>query len=462
MTGTSGAKRRGAWWIAPCAGTVMAFAAGASGQLSVGPDVTYADCVGTMNYGAVNGIRGYALGSYTCNMGNANLQWLSRGTPALAMNAYRLYDGRIVQIGMGWCKTACCAASGNGCGVTCTPGGSGLAPGCRDVYSAGFNGSQTALGPRSVMNAYTGVIGTFSSTTGDAIYRRLQIKEDELRTANFPGAIYFIEGQYIATDDTAWGNNLNNASYKRVTVDASFNLTPAGSMAIGKPAIYAWREHGLGVGIVDPSVTIVNADVPGEGRFVLGAKATALGNGRWRYDYAIYNLTSDRCLGSLSVPLPAGAEAQGFFFAGIPHHSGEPYVFAPWTSGAAGGAVTFATTQTFAQNPNINALRWGMMYNYSFVANAVPGNGPLTLGLFKPGTPASFDVSATSPGTTCWADWDRSGVVLPADVSAYVNSWHASVTGGTLEADVDGDGQVRSADVSVFVGQWFGALAGAC
>ena len=58
------------------------------------------------------------------------------------------------------------------------------------------------------------------------------------------GSKFFIEGVY-ATVDEAPDDRLDNASYKRVTVDqASFAMTPAGAMAAGRPAIYAWRDHG--------------------------------------------------------------------------------------------------------------------------------------------------------------------------------------------------------------------------
>ena len=147
-----------------------------------GPDVTHHHINGIANFGAVGGIRGYALGSDTCNVGNQNLAWVSSGTPALGMNAYRLHNGRLVQIGLGFAKTACCVANGNGCGLPCQGGGSGLRVGCMDVYGASYNGGQTRLAPRSVINAFTGVIGSFPGTTGDAAFRRLQVAQTDMST----------------------------------------------------------------------------------------------------------------------------------------------------------------------------------------------------------------------------------------------------------------------------------------
>ena len=73
------------------------------------------------NWGVVGGIRGYSLGSHTCNIGDQNLMWGNAhdGTPGLAMNAYRLYDGRLMQIGMSWVKHADNAGANDGCGMDC-------------------------------------------------------------------------------------------------------------------------------------------------------------------------------------------------------------------------------------------------------------------------------------------------------------------------------------------------------
>lgn len=465
-TGTRlGRKSRGVWRAIASVGAVLGASTIAAAQgSSVGPDVQYTDCTSTSNYGAVNGIRGYALGSNTCNIGNVNLQWISHGTPALAMNAYRLVDGRLLQIGQGWCKTACCAGSGPGCGFSCvTGGGGGLGAGCMDVYSSGFNGGQTALGPRSVMNAYTGAIGGFPSTSGDAIYRRLQIPQSDLTAANFPGALYFIEGEYMSTDDATAHNGLNNASYKRVTFDQStFNMTLIAPMNVGKPAINAWHDHGLGIGTPDPSVSIKTADVAGEGRFFTACKVTPLGNGKWRYDYAVFNLNSDRSGGSFQVPLPANVVATNVGFHGVPYHSGEPYDNTNWTISTAGGAVTWSSPQAYAVNANSNALRWGTMYNFWFDANARPGVANATLGLFKPGTPTSVLIGTSAPGVACRADWDQDGSVIPSDVAAYINTWSTGVAGGSLDADMDGNGTVQAVDVSIYVNQWFAAIGGSC
>ncbi len=207
------------------AGAAMLLGGAALGQgTSIGPDVVYSGVSDVWNWGAVNvagqgNVRGYSLATDTCNLGNVTLAWNNNGTPVMAMNAYRIHDGRLMQIGMGWCKYACCAASGPGCGVNCGfGGGNGLQPGCMDVYGSGYNGGQTRLGARAGVNPWTGALAPANSTTGNAIYKRLQVREADMNAATYAGALYFVEGVYVGTDDAQANNRWNNASYRRVTV----------------------------------------------------------------------------------------------------------------------------------------------------------------------------------------------------------------------------------------------------
>ena len=167
---------------------LLAACGGAFAQAG-GPDVTLLDIQNMTNYGPVGSIRSYAIGSYTCNIGNQNLLWTNNGTPGLAMNAFRLHDGRLMQLGMSFAKTACCAAAQNGgCGTCNGAGGSVLGAGCLDVYSASWNASQSRLGPRSGINAFTGAFQAIPSGSGDANWRRLQVKTADVTPANWPGA----------------------------------------------------------------------------------------------------------------------------------------------------------------------------------------------------------------------------------------------------------------------------------
>lgn len=425
------------------------------GDRAPGPDVVYQGITAVNRYGPVNNTYAYIFDTRTCNIGNQNLRWGGswQGSPSVAMNVYRLENNRLLQIGMGWCKQACCAAAGNGCGLSCNgTGGSMLGAGCLDVYSASYNASQSRLAPRKILNPFTGAHQSAPTNTGDAIFKRCQVKAADLDTAQHPGAFYFVEGVYVGSDDASAGNAYNNASYRRVT-NSGFSLTPTGTMYIGEPAINAWAANVAGV-------TNVTVDVPSEGRFHAAYKVTDLGNGNYRYDYAVYNLTSDRAGGSFSVPLPAGTSVSNIGFHDVDYHSGEAHDNTDWVVSTDNGAISWSSPQTFQQNPDSNYLGWGTMYNFWFEANRPPADGQATIGLFKPHTPQSVQFSASVPGTlaTLPGDMNCDGVVTVADIGPFV----LAVTDPAgyaaqfpacdiLNADTNGDQVVTVADIGGFV-----------
>ena len=153
------------------AGSDSAQAAGASG-----PDVTVFAFTDIGSYGASGGFAGYALGTTSCNRGDAPLNWCDQGSgcaagagpkdhPVIAQNLYRLKSGRFEQIGMSWLKhgftslnqssAGCTGSAGQSC-QSPPAGGNQLGVGCTDPYTASLNGSRP-LGRRSEVNATTGV-----------------------------------------------------------------------------------------------------------------------------------------------------------------------------------------------------------------------------------------------------------------------------------------------------------------
>ena len=423
---------------------------------SPAPDIIYSDCTSVTHYGPIGTKHAYSLGSNTCNIGDANAHWTNSGSPALAMNMYRIKDGRMMQIGLGFCKTACCAAATNNCGLSCNgTGGQWLGAGCRDVYGAGYNAGQTKLAPRSALNMFTGAFSSFPPTTGDAIFRRLQVEQADLDPTLNAGALYFVEGQYVTDDDIPARKGFNNNSYKRVTITpGTYEAAVTGSMFVGQPAIRAWRDHGLGIGVPDPSVTITSYGLAGAGQVMVGHKATSLGGGLWRYDYGIFNFDIDKAVGGFSIPIPLGAPVSGIGFHDVDYHSGELYDNADWTSTVVPGWITWSSPQTFAQNPNSNAIRWGTMYNFWFVTNRPPATGVGTLTLFKPNTPQSGTITMTVP-QPCQlpGNVSMSGTPNGADVRKYIDCMgDHSATGADCDcADLDNNNVLDSVDTQALV-----------
>jgi hypothetical protein len=378
-------------------------------EAGLGPDVTVFAFTDIGNFGSANGFTGYSIGTTSCNRGDTPLNWCAGGScapgagpedhPVIAQNLYRLKNGRFQQIGMSWLKhgfaslnlntAGCAGAAGQSCQGP-PAGGAQLGVGCTDPYSAGLNGSQP-LGRRSEVNGTTGVFPVPpSSPSGPyTVYdQRIKVASADVDSTLNPGATYWAEGQYIASDDASSNNSLNNASYRRVTVGTSpsFPLSMTGTFFEKQPAIFAWPAQ-------DPSVDLVNVDIPGSivQRFHVGRKVTDLGGGVWHYEFAVHNQNSDRSARGFSVEFPGATNFTNVGFKDIEHHSGEPYAVDDWAVSSSGGLVSWAT-DTFAANPNANALRFATLFNFWFDADRPPTSGVVhTIQLFKPGTPSSIE-----------------------------------------------------------------------
>jgi hypothetical protein len=115
-------------------------------------------------------------------------------------------------------------------------------------------------------------------------------------------------------------------------------------------------------------------------------------------------MNADRNVGSVSVPVPASVTITNMGFHDVAYHDGDgpgdvSFSSADWAASQAGGAVTWST-ETLAQNDRANAIRWGTLYNFRFDADAAPRPGTITLGLWRPGSPASITGTADVPDGT--------------------------------------------------------------
>ena len=384
-----------------------------------GPDVIVGnllDFVQSEN-GAVGGRVGLALGTDACNKGIENVDWFALPNsdhPFIPQNVYRMSGGasnneRFEQIGQSWGKHAFAAASSNSCGFGCNGvGGTQLGSGCSDAYGAGLNGSQTGIGSRACVNPFTGnfngsTANNHSGHVHDVTSHRMLVDVNDLNTSLNPGATYFAEAEYIVPHEGTWCqshpdqcNMYNNASYKQYTVtgiNQPFSFSAVGSTVREHPAITAWT--GATVSQIEP-------DHGNDGIWFMGYKITNPSTGVWHYEYALYNQNLDRSIQSFSVPVGPGVNISNIGFHAPIQQPGwandctfnsQGYSSTPWAVTQDASSITWST-ETFAQNQNANAIRFGTLYNFRFDADQPPNPTNAMAGYFKTGSPSFVGVQA--------------------------------------------------------------------
>ena len=420
----------------------------------IGADVAVCTIPDVYRWGMADGYTGYSAATTSVNLGDVNLLWDGNTDqhPRIPQNAFRYAEGRLVQIGQSWCKDGFCALQLNGCG-SCQPAGSGcpeiLGPGCADPYSSSLNGQQSRLAPRSQCNPVTGHftyppenLPTAVATVG----RRLKIQTYDLnRVVWGEEAKFFVDAMYLHSQDTDSGNDMNNASYRGVEVgfitSTGFPLETFGNTAIGKPGIYAWEE-------CSDTVLIQPLDFPNDGRVHVASDVILQEDGRYRYEYAIYNYNSGDAVNGFSIPLPNGVTAEEIGFHDSAAHSGEPYATNNWSSSQNGGRISWST-QEYAQNPDANAIRWATQYNFWFVTSAEPSDGTAEIEIFRTNGTAEITVSIPT-GSGNPYDLNGDGVVNGADVGLFLAMW--GEMGGP--GDFNNDGIVNGADFGGLLAAW--------
>ena len=320
--------------------------------------------------------------------------------PFLIWNLYRVdADGRIKQIGVSGLKHAFETVNWN---CPCNNDDRVIFPTCEDTYAVWNNDTTGVLGPRSELIPSTGIWGRCESVFDtdcnadeddggipNSLYAfRMVVNESDMLEPAATGARYFFEYWYIVRDDQ---NIYNTMGYREIlphkngaswSVDLVDNSPPGANFREG-PLLNLW---------VDPAAPPAGADnqelETHLGRARVALKTTDLGNGTWRYEYAVMNfdyshpqvdpahpdepnlkLDSNHGFASFSVPVADGVSVSGLRFDDADLDGGND-----WSASTSGGNVTW-TAPTGA-----NSLDWGTMYHFEFVADAPPtGTGNVHL-----------------------------------------------------------------------------------
>ncbi len=354
-----------------------------------GPDVIVGEIESVDQFGSAGTQVGLAAGTDSCNNGDQPVDWFqlpNTDHPVVPQNLYRMSGGannneRFEQVGHSWMKHTFFALEGDVCGLGCNTSGcatgSHLCPGCSDPYTSGLNGDQNQIGSRAWVNPFTGAFPSnaddHSGHNHDGVSHRIRVEVNDLNTNLNPGATYFGEAAYISPHEYAWCqahpgqcNMYNNVSYRPFSVSgiSNFTFSPLGSTVRMQPAIMAWAGTGATVDQVQP-------DPGNDGIWFMGYKVTNPSTGVWHYEYALYNENLDRSIQSFSVPVAAGVNLSNIEFHAPPQEPGWPndgtfnsqgYSSTPWSVTQAGGSITW-NCETFAQNQNANAIRFGTLYN---------------------------------------------------------------------------------------------------
>ena len=391
------------------------------------------------NGSALPTIAGDPLGTSTA-LWTADIPWYGKfsGTfppygndqhPYLIWNLYRLNpDGSIDQIGRSGVKHAFLTTNG-GCATGHGTNSHVLGRQCSDTYGTGNNDSSSDLGPRSEIIPATNQWGRcgsiydtncdgVSNSSGNTVYsQRLIVVESQMDPAVQTGASYLFESWYLAREDINIYNSMGTLGMSPTRTGTSWNVGTGAAYRLG-PAIDRWLEA------TSAAIDVKSYEyASNEGHVKAAVKVFDLGGGSWRYDYVVMNLDFARAFTECLDPSPIPQCHEGYikvvhnfgldsFSVAVPGVNISSIVFSDgdlnaandWTATVSSGQVRWTAPANPTPLPNVpavlNPLNWGMMYRFSFVADAGPGPGiRISLHVAEVGKPQALDALLSGPAT---------------------------------------------------------------
>lgn len=341
--------------------------------------------------------------------------------PYLIWNLYRIdSSGRIEQVGRSGVKHAWLTTN-TSCDVN--PGNNHiLGRGCGDTYGTGNNDAIGDLGPRSEIIPFTGQWGRCGSVydadcngardtsspcsnVGGAdctnFAFRMPVIEQFIDTSQNAGATYFAESWYIVRDDINILNTMQSRPVSFSWTGSAWAISNASPLRLG-PALGRW---------VAPDTALPNersADLKtDEGNLRVAMRVSDLGNGQYRYDYAVMNFDFARAItqgaepnlrvlrnngfNRFELPLSAAAQLISTEFADGDTDSGND-----WSFTRQGSTLVWQAAGT--STAPVNPLNWGVMFRFSVTTTEAPQNGSGFLGIAETGTPTNVRVDTLVPG----------------------------------------------------------------
>lgn len=377
-----------------------------------------------------NGLVALSMSTKLVNVGTHDVPWfwaidppgpiqpVTGQHPYATFNFYQLKNGSFRQIGKSDVKHAFYSTN-----IDCDcPGAQVIFTQCADVYSVMNNANQFYFAPRSEVHAFSGQwdsLGShfdvtaaeptpdnFRSHSGETndFAHRLTVQESMLADTN---ATYVVEAWYLVQGDTNEYSSMGHRLVTPVFTNGVWTFITNTTLTNG-PALDAYVPRHQSAETASHRVVET-----GEGSIHVAVKVTPLGNGNYRYGYAVMNLNFDRQLQAFSIPISPGVTWTNHSFADTDTNSLNDWIFS-----VSDGRVSWTMGET-------NGLSWGSLYSFNMEADAPPTPSRSLLASLYPGATNEFEVSVLAPGIKISA--------LAIDQDARIN-W-PSISGAVYEVE---------------------------
>ncbi len=313
------------------------------------------------------------------NIGTADVAWFQKFTgnsppyntdqhPYLNWSIYREVDNRFEQIGLSGIKHAFFTINSN---CAC-PGGHVLGLGCEDVYGTGNNDSDSDLGPRAELDSFSGVwkncgsffdpmpcTGSQQNSSNQPGQNRLVVRKDQLTDAN-NNALFF-QAWYVIRDDIDIFNSMGYRTIAPTPNGAGWNINTGPTFTNGAALDNYVAPNTTSAMQASKSLST------NEGHATVAVKVVDLGNGNYRYNYAIENYDYDPRFSQFRLALPNLTPFSNPVFSDADDNALNDWTF------------SINNDELKITGSAANEQDWGMLFSFSFTVAAAPTTGNITL-----------------------------------------------------------------------------------